>query len=153
MQILWSMCWLSISDAFLRYTTGAQKDRRRESISELLGYDFHLSQDIKPLHRFNLDLPDSSIPPILGTVASPLQYGYRTKITPHFDAPPKRFQKRGPAPQDSIEDVTKPVWLKIGFNHVGQRQVMDIEVGTFLVNQSIQIVIWNLMRIVQSPRL
>jgi tRNA (uracil-5-)-methyltransferase len=58
-----------------------------------------------------------------------LQYGYRTKITPHFDAPPKRFQKKGPPSKDGAKEVEKQEWLKIGFNHVGQRQVMDIEVG------------------------
>ncbi|KAK0503561.1 S-adenosyl-L-methionine-dependent methyltransferase [Armillaria luteobubalina] len=29
-------------------------------------------------------LPDSEVPEILPTIGSPLQYGYRTKITPHF---------------------------------------------------------------------
>lgn len=33
------------------------------------------------------DLPPTSVPPIHTTVGSPLEYGYRTKITPHFDAP------------------------------------------------------------------
>ena len=72
------------------------------------------------------------MPPILGTVASPLQYGYRTKITPHFDAPPRRFQKNGPPSTDGTEEGERPEWLKIGFNHVGKRQVMDIEVGLYL---------------------
>src|ERR1700683_1929262 len=97
MQTFWSVCRVSISDAFLRNTTGPQTDCRCESIPEFLGYDLHLSlSGIRFLNVFNLDLPDSSIPPVLGTVASPLQYGYRTKITPHFDAPPKRLQKKGP---------------------------------------------------------
>jgi tRNA (uracil-5-)-methyltransferase len=75
------------------------------------------------------------MPPILGTIASPLQYGYRTKITPHFDAPPKRLQKTGPPPNNGTEKQAQPEWLKIGFNHVGQRQVMDIEVGVCFVDK------------------
>ena len=98
------------------------------------------------------DIPDSSMPPILGTVASPLQYGYRTKITPHFDAPPKRFQKTGPPATVEAENVTQPEWLKIGFNHVGQRNVMDIEVGVHFC-QWIRTLRCAELRIVQSPRL
>lgn len=70
------------------------------------------------------------MPPILGTIASPLQYGYRTKITPHFEAPPKKFQKAGRPPEEA--DTTRPDWLKIGFNQIGKRVTMDIEVCTVL---------------------
>jgi tRNA (uracil-5-)-methyltransferase len=70
------------------------------------------------------DLPESSIPAIQPAIPSPLQYGYRTKITPHFDPPPKKLQKQGP----STSEEGKPSWLKIGFNQTGKRVVMDIEV-------------------------
>ena len=40
-------------------------------------------------------------------LASPLQYTYRTKITPHFEAPPRKSKKL------STEEG-KPHWLKIG---------------------------------------
>jgi len=73
-----------------------------------------------------LDLPESSIPTIQATIPSPLQYGYRTKITPHFDPPPKKLQKQGP----SASEEGWPSWLKIGFNQIGKRVVMDIEVWT-----------------------
>ena len=66
-------------------------------------------------------LPESSLPVIGTTIASPLQYGYRTKITPHFKEPPKKAVK----PDGS----TKPDWLKIGFNVNCTSQVLDIEVG------------------------
>jgi tRNA (uracil-5-)-methyltransferase len=75
------------------------------------------------------------MPPILETVGSPLQYGYRTKITPHFDAPPKKFQKAGPPITAGTEKMPQPEWLKIGFNHVGKRDVMDIEVCLHFVNE------------------
>ncbi len=71
-----------------------------------------------------LDLPESSILAIQPTIPSPLQYGYRTKITPHFDPPPKKARKQSP----SASEEGKPSWLKIGFNQTGKRVVMDIEV-------------------------
>lgn len=64
---------------------------------------------------------------ILPTAPSPLQYGYRTKLTPHFDAPVKRSrhkQKAAQPPEPFPEGKTVP----IGFNRVGTREVIDIEV-------------------------
>ncbi|KAF8261736.1 S-adenosyl-L-methionine-dependent methyltransferase, partial [Lactarius quietus] len=81
------------------------------------------------------NLPDSSIPSIQSTIPSPLQYGYRTKITPHFDPPPKKVQKQGP----STSEEGKPSWLKIGFNQIGKRVVMDIEecpIATPVLNEA-----------------
>ena len=67
-------------------------------------------------------LSESSCLPTIGTtIPSPLQYGYRTKITPHFKEPPKKARKP--------EGSTKPDWLKIGFNINDTSQVLDIEVG------------------------
>lgn len=67
------------------------------------------------------------VPPILSTIASPLQYGYRTKITPHFDSPSKKLVKEQTGPP-----TEKPPWLNIGFNREGTRKVMDIEVVPFI---------------------
>ena len=84
--------------------------------------------------QFSVDIPESSIPPVLGTVESPLQYGYRTKISPHFDAPPMKFQRAGPPILHMLqtivgtEQMTQPEWLNIGFNPVGKKRAMDIEV-------------------------
>jgi len=69
---------------------------------------------------FVTGLSESSLPTIGTTIPSPLQYGYRTKITPHFKEPPKKAQKS--------EGSTKPDWLKIGFNINDTSQVLDIEV-------------------------
>jgi len=66
-------------------------------------------------------LSESSLPTIGPTIPSPLQYGYRTKITPHFKEPPKKARKS--------ESSTKPDWLKIGFNINDTSQVLDIEVS------------------------
>lgn len=67
-----------------------------------------------------LGLSPELVPSVLPTIASPSVYGYRTKITPHFDIPPKRV-KDG-------EGSKKPWDLRIGFAEKGRRSVMDIEV-------------------------
>jgi len=61
------------------------------------------------------NLPEGILPPIGQTIGSPLQYGYRTKLTPHFDGPRKGGFK--------VTDVAP----EIGFNIKGHRRVLDIE--------------------------
>lgn len=75
-------------------------------------------------------LPGSSVPTVQSTIGSPLQYGYRTKITPHFEVRPKDIKAK-----DSIEPGTKPDWLRIGFNKVNTKFVMDIEVCSVLLSR------------------
>lgn len=58
-----------------------------------------------------------------------MQYGYRTKLTPHFQRPPFSFQKAQKRGDASAAVEGKPEWLKIGFHEVGTRHVMDIEVS------------------------
>ena len=56
------------------------------------------------------------IPRIDPTHPSPLEYGYRTKITPHFDIPRSRSKEaEGQSPQE------------IGFVEKGRRRILDIE--------------------------
>ncbi|KAJ1830496.1 tRNA(m5U54)methyltransferase [Coemansia sp. RSA 2706] len=60
--------------------------------------------------------------PVLPVSQSPLPYGYRTKLTPHFD----------------IRKNVQPKDVAIGFNIVGQRRVLDIEdciIGTETVRR------------------
>lgn len=64
-----------------------------------------------------IELSPSSIPEIQPTHPSPLEYGYRTKITPHFELKNEPFT-----------NGVKPDWLKIGFNKINTRRAMDIEV-------------------------
>ncbi|SRR6266496_5363276 len=62
----------------------------------------------------------NAIPAIDSTHPSPLVYGYRTKITPHFEIPRSRSKDaEGQHPQD------------IGFVEKGRRRILDIE-GAFL---------------------
>lgn len=64
------------------------------------------------------------MPTVLPTIASPKQYHYRTKITPHFEAPPKKARDN---------PIPNPDWLKIGFNETGRKSVVDIEVTLYSV--------------------
>ncbi|TFK63343.1 S-adenosyl-L-methionine-dependent methyltransferase [Pluteus cervinus] len=102
---------------------------------QMLAYDSQLdlkrSVVVKAYQNFS-DLPQSVIPSIGSTIGSPLQYNYRTKITPHFDAPPKKARAARTAKESAETDVnmneeTIPDWLNIGFNKIGTRKVMDIE--------------------------
>ncbi|KAM0246602.1 hypothetical protein ACHAQJ_010163 [Trichoderma viride] len=78
------------------------------------------------------NLPAELVPAILDTIGSPLQYGYRTKLTPHFDGPPgSRPNRRNKGPKAQFESCPD-----IGFMRKGQRKVMDIEdcpIGTDVV--------------------
>ncbi|KAM0717610.1 hypothetical protein Q7P37_007462 [Cladosporium fusiforme] len=68
------------------------------------------------------NLPASAVPAVRDTCGSPLIYGYRTKLTPHFDAPQGARQAR--------RKGEKPVWSEvppIGFMLKGTRKTMDIE--------------------------
>ncbi|KAI0479523.1 uracil-5--methyltransferase [Xylariaceae sp. FL0804] len=63
-------------------------------------------------------LPPALIPPVGDTLGSPLQYGYRTKLTPHFDGPP------GWKPRSRQPFAARP---DIGFLRKGTRRTIDIE--------------------------
>ncbi|KAI1347754.1 S-adenosyl-L-methionine-dependent methyltransferase, partial [Xylaria sp. FL0043] len=73
------------------------------------------------------ELPPDLIPAIADTIGSPLQYGYRTKLTPHFDGPP------GPRRNKTATFTQRP---DIGFMLKGKRTTLDIEdcpIGTEVV--------------------
>jgi len=82
------------------------------------------------------NLPASSIPAVGETIGSPLQYGYRTKLTPHFDGPPggRRDNRQG-------KKVTWGEVPAIGFMKKGTRKTMDIEecpIGTESVQRGLR---------------
>ncbi|KIR80291.1 tRNA (uracil-5-)-methyltransferase [Cryptococcus gattii E566] len=84
-------------------------------------------------------LPSSLVPTILPTIGSPKQWGYRTKITPHFDAPPKWAKEKltklqteaastGEEEALNAEDEARKGWeCRVGFERKGKPGVMDIE--------------------------
>lgn len=76
---------------------------------------------------FPLELPESSVPIIQDTMPSPLEYGYRTKITPHFDSIPRQHRSKKAEVKDGV--AQRPEWLNIGFNVAGTHKILDIEVN------------------------
>ncbi|CAZ86256.1 unnamed protein product [Tuber melanosporum] len=75
------------------------------------------------------NLDPKLLPGIGDTVGSPLQYSYRTKLTPHFDGPRRGGFKAGAPTPD------------IGFMIKGRRQVLDIEdcpIGTDILRKGIK---------------
>ena len=88
----------------------------------------------------SVELPETAIPEIQSTIESPLVYAYRTKITPHFERPPKWAKK------DEVKPGEQPPWLKIGFNVTNTNSTMDIEVcRNFFLSSIIQ-------RLIFAPR-
>ncbi|KAK6434028.1 tRNA(m5U54)methyltransferase [Oleoguttula sp. CCFEE 5521] len=82
------------------------------------------------------NLPASAVPTVGDTIGSPLQYGYRTKLTPHFDGPQggRRDKRKG-------LKVTWPEVPPIGFMLKGTRKTMDIEdcpIGTDAVRKGMK---------------
>ncbi|KAG8997363.1 tRNA(m5U54)methyltransferase [Tulasnella sp. 427] len=100
---------------------------------QMLSYETQLQlkqRVVEKAYKNFSGLPPSLVPPILPTVASPKTYGYRTKITPHFDLPPVSKRKES-------DDPNK---LPIGFGEKGRRKVMDIEecvIATPVLNQAL----------------
>ncbi|WYZ37329.1 hypothetical protein EsH8_II_000835 [Colletotrichum jinshuiense] len=80
----------------------------------------HKRSIVEKAYRNFSNLSPELVPTIRDTIGSPLQYGYRTKLTPHFDGPPG-FNRRNKARQalDKVPDI--------GFNAKGRRVVLDIE--------------------------
>ena len=68
---------------------------------------------VKAYRNFS-QLPPELVPEILDTIGSPLQYHYRTKLTPHFDGDPKGKRTMTEVPP-------------IGFTPKTSRKVLDIE--------------------------
>lgn len=80
-------------------------------------------------------LPPDLVPVVGDTIGSPLQYGYRTKLTPHFDGPPGYRPSKRHAPKVFFESCPD-----VGFMQKGKRKVLDIEdcpIGTEVVRKGI----------------
>ncbi|OCF33753.1 tRNA (uracil-5-)-methyltransferase [Kwoniella heveanensis BCC8398] len=107
--------------------------------------------------RFS-NLSSSAVPIIQPTIGSPKQWAYRTKITPHFDAPPKAARNRMNAIKQAAKDAAagageeemmnaeaeaelegRKGWdCRIGFERKGRPGVMDIEecpIATPILNE------------------
>ncbi|MCJ1370918.1 tRNA(m5U54)methyltransferase [Loxospora ochrophaea] len=95
---------------------------------QMLAYEeqlIHKKQVVEKAFRNFSTLTPELVPPIGATVGSPMQYGYRTKLTPHFDGPPgslTRREKRKGDQRAGFKDVPP-----IGFMLKGTRKTIDIE--------------------------
>ncbi|KAK2746337.1 tRNA(m5U54)methyltransferase [Myotisia sp. PD_48] len=105
---------------------------------QMLPYEDQLRQKKRVIEKAYANfsgLTPEVIPTIGDTFRSPLQYGYRTKLTPHFSQSNRTRRKQG-----SREG--SPEIPAIGFLRKGRRQVMDIEdcpLGTDIVRKGLKI--------------
>jgi tRNA (uracil-5-)-methyltransferase len=98
----------------------------------------HKKTIVEKAYKNFSQLPPELVPIIEDTIGSPLQYGYRTKLTPHFDGPPgyvsKADKQRGV--KKSFDKVPN-----IGFMEKGPRKTLDIEdcpIGTDAVRMGMK---------------
>ena len=105
---------------------------------QMLSYEdqlFHKKTIIERAYKNFSALVPELIPEIGDTIGSPLQYSYRTKLTPHFDRPPgivSRTARRSGLGEHGFAEAPP-----IGFMQKGRRRTIDIEecpIGTKVVN-------------------
>ncbi|ORY06655.1 S-adenosyl-L-methionine-dependent methyltransferase [Clohesyomyces aquaticus] len=107
---------------------------------QMLPYDYQLAHKktiVEKAYKNFSNLPPKLIPAIGDTIGSPLQYGYRTKLTPHFDGPPDARRSDG---RNGIRRTFKQV-PPIGFMKKGTRLTIDIEdcpIGTSAVRKGMR---------------
>jgi tRNA (uracil-5-)-methyltransferase len=101
---------------------------------QMLDYDTQLAYKrriVEKAFKNFSGLDPKLVPPVGDTVGSPMQYGYRTKLTPHFDGPLGRNRQKKP-----FESVPP-----IGFMKKGMRKTIDIEdcpIGTDAVREGMK---------------
>jgi len=99
----------------------------------------HKKTIIEKAYRNFSSLPPELIPAIGDTIGSPLQYGYRTKLTPHFDGPPGVMSRKARRANEIIKWNEVP---PIGFMQKGTRKTIDIEdcpIGTDVVRLGLKL--------------
>lgn len=100
----------------------------------------HKKTIVEKAFRNFSSLTPEAVPAVAETIGSPLQYSYRTKLTPHFDGPPgsnNRKAKRDSSQRKGFAEVPP-----IGFMLKGTRKTIDIEdcpIGTDAVREGIKI--------------
>lgn len=106
---------------------------------QMLPYSYQLAHKrtiVEKAYKNFCDLPAHQIPAVGETMGSPLQYGYRTKLTPHFDGPPGGRRDRRNGTRATFTEVPD-----IGFMLKGTRKTMDIEdcpIGTDAVRMGMR---------------
>jgi tRNA (uracil-5-)-methyltransferase len=108
---------------------------------QMLDYETQLKHKktiVEKAYKNFSQLPPELVPIIQDTIGSPLQYGYRTKLTPHFDGPPGNRSKTNR--KNGIKHFFQEV-PNIGFMQKGQRRTLDIEdcpIGTDAVRMGMK---------------
>lgn len=112
----------------LPYVT--QLEYKRKTVAN--AYE-HLAKDL---------ISQGKVPEIGSTVGSPLQYGYRTKLTPHFDVPRRggagALPKRPPL---GFGRKGRSEWRDGDEGQSGDQGVLDIEecvIGTSIINRGMK---------------
>ena len=109
---------------------------------QMLSYEnqlMHKKKIIEKAFKNFSGLVPELVPSVGETIGSPLQYGYRTKLTPHFDGPPgshSRKERRNGAERKEFQKAPP-----IGFMMKGTRRTIDIEdcpIGTDAVRKGMQ---------------
>jgi tRNA (uracil-5-)-methyltransferase len=98
----------------------------------------HKKTIVEKAYKNFSQLPPELLPIIEDTIGSPLQYGYRTKLTPHFDGPPGYISKADK--RNGVRKYFQEV-PKIGFMQKGLRTTLDIEdcpIGTDAVRMGMK---------------
>ncbi|SCV01833.1 LAMI_0G14026g1_1 [Lachancea mirantina] len=83
-------------------------------------------------------MQEGLIPVVGNTVGSPLTYGYRTKLTPHFDIP-RKLDKLNKRPPLGFGQKGRPTWRNT--NAGGDASILDVEecvIGTSIINQGMK---------------
>jgi tRNA (uracil-5-)-methyltransferase len=98
----------------------------------------HKKTIVEKAYKNFSQLPPDLIPLVEDTIGSPLQYGYRTKLTPHFDGPPGYISKhdRRNGARKYFTEVPN-----IGFMGKGLKRTLDIEdcpIGTDAVRMGMK---------------
>ena len=110
---------------------------------QMLPYDLQLQHKktiVEKAYRNFSGLTPDVVPAVGETIGSPLQYGYRTKLTPHFDGPPgsmtRKTKRSDPWERNRFEEIPP-----IGFQLKGTRKTIDIEdcpIGTDAVRDGMR---------------
>lgn len=106
---------------------------------QMLPYEdqlIHKKTIIERAYRNFSALTPDVVPVVGDTIGSPLQYGYRTKLTPHFDGPPGSMNRKAKGQKKEFTQVPA-----IGFLLKGARKTIDIEdcpIGTDAVREGMK---------------
>lgn len=98
----------------------------------------HKKSIVEKAYKNFSHIPSELVPAVINTMGSPLQYNYRTKLTPHFDGPPG-YRNRADARAGIKKAFEKTP--EIGFMQKNRRITLDIEdcpIGTDAVRKGMK---------------